>query len=170
MNNALINILYYRRVTTHYYKYFLEVIRKVYGFYIQALKTIVIFNALTYYCLTFLTFGKYTSLNLVIRKMETEIYKDIIAVLKQIPKGKVSTYGRIAIMAGYKNGARQVAWFLHNSSKKERLPWHRVLNSQGKIALNSPEDQLKQLSLLMSEGIEVNEHGRVDFNTYLWAP
>ncbi|MDA8793610.1 MGMT family protein [Bacteriovoracaceae bacterium] len=102
--------------------------------------------------------------------MASDIYSNILIVLKKIPKGKVSTYGRIAQLAGYEKCARQVAWFLHNSSKKEKLPWHRVLNSQGKIVLSTLEGQIKQSSLLSSEGVEVSDDGKVNLEKYLWKP
>ncbi len=53
--------------------------------------------------------------------------------IKQIPHGKVAMYGQIATYARNPRAARQVAWILHSSSRKDSLPWHRVINNKGRI-------------------------------------
>jgi len=93
----------------------------------------------------------------------------VITLIGQIPKGKVSSYGRIARMAGTAGGARQVARILHSSSRKQNLPWHRVVNSSGGISL--PGDAgLIQRGLLESEGVQFTETGRVKLGQFLWNP
>ncbi|HXZ81155.1 MAG TPA: MGMT family protein [Terriglobales bacterium] len=69
--------------------------------------------------------------------------------IRQIPKGKVSSYGAIAHAAGYPGSARQVAWALHVS---DGLPWHRVVGSGGKILLTGHSAQEQRLRLEM-EGV-----------------
>jgi len=71
----------------------------------------------------------------------------IFAVIHQIPKGKVSTYGEIAKMAGYPGYARHVGKALGNLPEDSKLPWFRVVNSQGKISLKGRdlERQKKKL-------------------------
>ena len=54
-------------------------------------------------------------------------------VIKSIPRGKVATYAQVAALAGNHQAARQVVRVLHTSSAKDRLPWHRVINSRGGI-------------------------------------
>ena len=76
--------------------------------------------------------------------------KDII---KKIPRGKVATYGQIATMAGNPRAARQVVRILHSSSRKDRLPWHRVINSKGRISLKPGFGYETQKSLLLKERI-----------------
>ena len=78
--------------------------------------------------------------------------KEVINIIKSIPKGKVMTYGQIAFIAGNPHGARQVSRILHSMSQKEKLPWHRVINAQGKISLGG-EMGLIQKSLLIDEDI-----------------
>ena len=56
-------------------------------------------------------------------------------IIRSIPKGKVATYGRVATYAGNPRGARQVVRVLHSSTRKDKLPWHRVVNREGRIAL-----------------------------------
>ena len=70
--------------------------------------------------------------------------------IRQIPRGKVSTYGEVARAAGFPGCARQVVWALRNSS--HGLPWHRVVAAGGKIALTG-SNGLEQRLRLESEGV-----------------
>lgn len=81
--------------------------------------------------------------------------KDVIKVIQNIPPGKVMTYGQIAAHAGSPRGARQVARLLHSMSAKYSLPWHRVINAEGKISIPDVESRKMQETLLKSEGVEV---------------
>lgn len=94
--------------------------------------------------------------------------KSVAEIIKNIPKGKVSTYGRISLMAGQPNGARQVARILHSMSRKHNLPWHRVINIKGFISLPKHSGYYEQKARLQSEGIEFDEKDRVDLEKYLW--
>ena len=78
------------------------------------------------------------------------------------------TYGKVAKLAGSPRGARQVSWTLHSSSKKYQLPWHRVVNSKGMIALKSIEHKQYQKKLLELEGVEVDDGFKIDLNKFLW--
>jgi methylated-DNA-protein-cysteine methyltransferase-like protein len=104
----------------------------------------------------------------MLKSMPTEFTKRIIRIIQNIPKGKVLTYGLIAKLAGSPRAARQVSWILHSSSRKYNLPWHRVINSKGKIAMKSIEDCEYQKTLLEQEGIKVMKGYRVDLKTYQW--
>jgi methylated-DNA-protein-cysteine methyltransferase-like protein len=92
----------------------------------------------------------------------------IIEAIKQIPKGRVASYGRIAAMAGLANGARQVVRVLHSSSEKEHLPWHRLLKKDGSIAFALGEGFELQRQLLEAEGVEVSPEGKVDLLRFGW--
>lgn len=94
----------------------------------------------------------------------------VVEIIRAIPPGKVMTYGRIASCAGKSNGARQVSRFLHAMSAKHDLPWHRVINAQGRISLKPSNGYELQRALLESEGIEFSLSGRVDLQKYLWTP
>ncbi|MCF6246625.1 MAG: MGMT family protein [Desulfobacula sp.] len=96
--------------------------------------------------------------------------RDVLCIIKDIPKGKVLTYGRIAALAGKSNGARQVSRLLHSMSKKYDLPWHRVINAKGKISLKPANGFELQKALLESEGICFSKQDTVDLNIYLWYP
>jgi methylated-DNA-protein-cysteine methyltransferase-like protein len=91
-------------------------------------------------------------------------------IICQIPAGKVSTYGRIALLAGNRKGARQVARILHSSSEKYDLPWHRVVNRHGRISLPAGAGHELQRMLLEEEGIVFDTSNQIDFSRYLWIP
>ena len=97
-------------------------------------------------------------------------HKKIVGLIKRIPKGKVVTYGKIAAYAGNPRAARQVVRTLHSSSEKEKLPWHRVINSQGKISLGPGHGYELQKALLESEGIVFGLGDKIDLEKYLWTP
>lgn len=94
--------------------------------------------------------------------------ENIIHVIKNIPKGKVLTYGFIAKLSGNPRAARQVSWVLHSSSKKHNLPWHRVISSNGKLSMTSIEDKQYHKKLLELEGIEFSDEFKIDLKKYLW--
>jgi methylated-DNA-protein-cysteine methyltransferase-like protein len=100
--------------------------------------------------------------------MPSDFTLKIIKLIKNIPEGKVLTYGKIAKLAGNPRAARQVSWLLHSSTKKYDLPWHRVINSLGKIALNSQDGKDYQKILLEKEGIKFDDGNKVDLKKYLW--
>ncbi|RLC52603.1 MAG: DNA methyltransferase [Candidatus Cloacimonadota bacterium] len=100
--------------------------------------------------------------------MPTEFSKKTIELMKQIPPGKVCTYGQIATLAGNNRGARQVVRLLNSSWKKENLPWHRIVNSKGTISLRQGDGYEMQKSLLEAEGIEFNSNDKIDFSRFLW--
>lgn len=91
-------------------------------------------------------------------------------IIKAIPAGQVSTYGQIAAMAGNPRGARGVVWILHSSSKSAKLPWHRVINSKGKISLPHGDGYEEQRFRLEAEGIQFDERGTINLKRYLWQP
>ena len=79
------------------------------------------------------------------------MFRDILAQIRRIPRGKVATYGDVAYAAGYPGAARQVAWALHGCGRT--VPWQRVIGSGGKI-LCTGELAFEQRLLLASEGVE----------------
>lgn len=76
------------------------------------------------------------------------------------------TYGQIARVAGSPRGARQVVRVLHSMSSKYDLPWHRVINVKGEIALKDEAAAMNQRDMLEHEGIVVSLGGRVDLTEY----
>lgn len=93
----------------------------------------------------------------------------VIQIIKKIPKGRVTTYGTIALLANFPRGAKFVGGVLHFNSKEYNLPWHRVINRQGYISIKSL-DHPKQLqkALLEQEGIEVTSDFMINLQKYGW--
>jgi methylated-DNA-protein-cysteine methyltransferase related protein len=98
----------------------------------------------------------------------TPFTEKVIQLIRSIPNGKVATYGQIARLAGSPRAARQVVRILHTMSKKYQLPWHRVVNAQGKIALKDEESYYAQLMRLEAEGVEFGQHDLIDLEKYQW--
>ncbi|MFA5903665.1 MAG: MGMT family protein [Desulfobacula sp.] len=100
--------------------------------------------------------------------MLTRFTQDALDIIKHIPEGRVLTYGRAAAMAGKPGGARQISRLLHSMSKKYDLPWHRVVNSQGRISLPPSMGRELQKALLESEGVRFTKSGALDLEIYMW--
>ncbi|NHO67560.1 MGMT family protein [Aestuariicella hydrocarbonica] len=94
----------------------------------------------------------------------------VVRLIRAIPVGAVSTYGDIATAAGSPRAARQVVRLLHALSAKHQLPWHRVINKSGQIALTNAAAFEVQKQKLLAEGVEVTDAGRVDLGHYRWMP
>ncbi len=101
---------------------------------------------------------------------ELVITSEIIRLIKAIPRGKVATYGQIAFLTGLYPSVRRVVWILHSCSKKEGLPWHRVVNRRGAISLKRGAGYEKQKEMLKREGIVFDERNRIDLERFLWEP
>lgn len=89
-----------------------------------------------------------------------ELQRQILEVVALIPFGKVATYGQIAKLAGLPKHARLVGTVLKNLDEGSQLPWHRVINSQGKVStINLDENgENRQLKLLKNEGVLLENH------------
>lgn len=88
--------------------------------------------------------------------------KNVWQVVEDIPRGHVLTYGEVARLAGMSRAARRVGQALHRAPKGRKLPWHRVVNAQGRISF--PDDSSgyqQQKALLQEEGV-VFIDGRID--------
>jgi methylated-DNA-protein-cysteine methyltransferase-like protein len=94
----------------------------------------------------------------------------VYALVRQIPPGKVLSYGRVAQLIGVPNGAREVGWAM-SILKSDDVPWHRVVNAQGRVSIKgSPEAAALQRARLEAEGITFNERDALDMERYLWDP
>lgn len=104
----------------------------------------------------------------------SNFYEQVYAVVRCVPVGKVTTYGRVAQMLGRPRAARAVGYALNALKDKPALhhdvPWQRVVNAQGRISLVNREFSAnQQAELLRQEGVEVDEQLRLDLERYLWA-
>jgi methylated-DNA-protein-cysteine methyltransferase-like protein len=91
---------------------------------------------------------------------------EVVRILKDIPSGRVVTYGQVARLAGSPRAARQVVRILHTLSDKHQLPWHRVVNAKGEILVPDDESRELQRMLLESEDVVFLSDGRVDLSVF----
>jgi len=94
----------------------------------------------------------------------------VFKIVRRIPRGRVMTYGQIAYMLGEGYTPRTVGFVMHGADESN-TPWHRVINSQGKVSTGRivlPAD--KQQRLLEREGVKFDERGRCDLEKFLWKP
>lgn len=98
------------------------------------------------------------------------LYRRIDAVVRCIPRGEVASYGQIAKLVGACS-ARQVGYAMAALAEDSDVPWHRVINSQGRISIRSGSgDNGLQRLLLAAEGVRFDDNQRVDLGTYRWQP
>lgn len=91
-------------------------------------------------------------------------------IVAMIPSGKVTSYGKVADFAGLPRRARYVSKALKSAPEHLSLPWHRVLNSQGKISFEKNSDSFReQMELLRLEGVTV-KGGKVNLSNFEWQP
>lgn len=102
----------------------------------------------------------------------SETYQLIYAVVAQVPKGKVATYGQIARMAGMPRHARLVGYALHALAVGNRLPWHRIVNAKGQISErgDAGEAAAAQRRRLVREGVIFSTHNTISLLRYQWHP
>lgn len=97
------------------------------------------------------------------------VFEKIYEQVRKIPRGKVATYGQIAMLAGNPRWARAVGYALHANPDLEGIPCYRVVNRFGKTApAFAFGGEEVQAQLLRADGIEVSEEGYVDLERYLW--
>ena len=96
------------------------------------------------------------------------LHDRIYRVVREIPAGQAATYGQVAMVAGLPS-ARMVGRALAALPDRSDVPWHRVINSQGKLALRSDgKPDPEQRRRLRAEGVVLDRLGRVDFATVAW--
>ena len=105
-------------------------------------------------------------------KKEESFFELVYEVARQIPKGRVTSYGAIAICLGTKMSARMVGWAMNGAGKvRPKVPAHRVVNRNGMLTgkHHFGEPDLMQ-KLLEKEGIKVKDDTIVDFKKIFWDP
>lgn len=96
-------------------------------------------------------------------------FEKIYTVVKQIPKGKVATYGLVATLAGNPRWSRVVGYALHVNPEPLIIPCHRVVNREGRVApAFAFGGEGVQRALLENEGIIFNKDGSIDLKKYCW--
>ena len=106
--------------------------------------------------------------------MGDRIYFDssVWDAVSRIPHGRLATYGQIADLIGAYGCARQVGWALRRLPLPSDVPWHRVVNAQGRISMSLSREGSDwiQRELLLAEGVPVDEKGRLPLKERLWRP
>jgi methylated-DNA-protein-cysteine methyltransferase-like protein len=92
----------------------------------------------------------------------------VYKLVKQIPRGRVTTYGALAKALRLRGGARTAGRAMAATPSGKGIPWHRVVGDHGKLLIPEPYGSL-QRKMLQSEGVELVEF-RVDLKRYLWSP
>ncbi|UCC72822.1 MAG: MGMT family protein [Gemmatimonadota bacterium] len=104
-----------------------------------------------------------------VRQTRSGTYTRIYEVVNRIPRGRVATYGQVAALAGLNGQARQVGYALH-ALKDDSVPWHRVVNAQGRISSRrEPGCERWQRQLLEEEGIVLDSEGRICLERFRWT-
>ena len=96
--------------------------------------------------------------------------QEVLELVRQIPRGRVMSYGQISELLSSRLSPRAVGWMLHRSP--EEIPWQRVVNASGGCSTDRLPDFPKglQRSLLENEGVEFRANGTLDMDVYRWWP
>jgi methylated-DNA-protein-cysteine methyltransferase-like protein len=98
-----------------------------------------------------------------------DFFQRVWDLVRQIPPGRVATYGQIAELLESPRAARTVGWALRGLPEGSDVPWHRVINQQGRISTSQhPQGYGEQRRLLEMEGVEFDKQGRVNLQVYGW--
>jgi methylated-DNA-protein-cysteine methyltransferase-like protein len=101
----------------------------------------------------------------------SNFYEAVYRVVRDIPRGRVMTYGQIATILGQPRAARAVGYALRASGPRDNVPWQRVINAQGRIsARGEVERPALQRELLEAEGIAFNADESIDLPRHRWEP
>lgn len=103
---------------------------------------------------------------------ESDFFQQVWELVRQIPKGRVSSYGAIAAALGLKSGARMVGWAMNSShGQKPVVPAHRVVNRNGQLSGKNhfATPTLMQESL-EKEGIRIQDDTIINFSKHFWDP
>ena len=99
---------------------------------------------------------------------EKNTFEKIYEVVRQIPEGRVASYGQVAALAGNRRWARVVGYALHEAPERSEIPCHRVVTKEGRLSSAfGPEADNRQAELLRAEGVRV-QSGYVDMKQFQW--
>ena len=103
--------------------------------------------------------------------MEESFFERVYVIVRQIPYGRVTSYGAIAKVLGTARSARMVGWAMNASHNLDDVPAHRVVSRKGLLSGKHHFDGTNLMQqLLESEGIEVVENQIIDFEKHFWEP
>ena len=101
-------------------------------------------------------------------KEENPFQERILDIVRKIPRGRVLTYGQVALLAGTPRAARQVGRVLYYYGR--RVPWQRVINRYGGLSTYKIGSGMEQRQLLEREGVQFKPDGTIDLKKYQWRP
>lgn len=105
------------------------------------------------------------------KKISSNFFEDVYAVVMLVPKGRVTSYGAIAAYLGVKSSARMVGWAMNAAHSNKKVPAHRVVNSKGFL---TGKHHFHPPSLMQSrlerEGVKVNKDQVIDYAKKFWDP
>jgi methylated-DNA-protein-cysteine methyltransferase-like protein len=105
------------------------------------------------------------------KEENTNFFERVYEIARQIPEGKVTSYGAIAKCLGTAKSARMVGWAMNASHNLEDVPAHRVVNRKGLLTGKMHFDGTNLMQqLLENEGIKVVDNQIVDFEKHFWTP
>jgi methylated-DNA-protein-cysteine methyltransferase-like protein len=96
------------------------------------------------------------------------MFARIYEAIRQVPRGRVATYGQIAANAGLPRHARFVGRALHSLPERSDVPWHRIVNASGLVSHRPSDSDHLQRLLLEAEGIEFGPNGRISLDDFRW--
>ena len=103
--------------------------------------------------------------------MSSNSYRRIYGVVRRIPRGRVASYGQVARLAGLPGQARQVGYAMYALPAGTTVPWHRVVNAEGKVSRRrEPGAELTQRMLLEVEGVRFGPAGKIPLKRFGWRP
>ncbi|MGY0399979.1 MAG: MGMT family protein [Ostreibacterium sp.] len=98
------------------------------------------------------------------------LYATVYETVREIPSGKVATYGQIAKLIGLPRHARHVGIALSHLDGDSTVPWHRVVNARGRICVKHAGKIALQQGLLENEGIHFTDRGNILLKKFQWCP
>lgn len=101
-------------------------------------------------------------------EQQNRFQERILEIVRAIPRGKVLTYGQVALLAGAPRGARQVGRILY--ARGRSAPWQRVINRYGGLSTYKVGSGAEQRALLEKEGVVFQRDGTVDLKKHQWRP
>jgi methylated-DNA-protein-cysteine methyltransferase-like protein len=98
---------------------------------------------------------------------DNRLFTQIYEVVRQVPPGRVASYGQIAEIVGVGCDARMVGYAMASAPEGGDVPWQRIVNRQGKISLPGQGGEIQRMRL-EAEGVEFDARGRIDLERFGW--
>ena len=104
------------------------------------------------------------------KKLRSGFFEKVYAVVRGIPKGRVMSYGQVALFLDMPRGAREVGWALSMIKDSDMVPWWRVVNGEGRVSIKGKYSADEQRELLKEEGVQFSKDFTFDIEKYRFIP